>query len=70
MSSKKPPKKKAIIAIYKRLLKQDRVHQFGAAFHRMRELEKLYKQETRWYRDRLNEDDVNTSLDWLKENLN
>jgi len=69
MSNKRPPKKKAIIALYKQLLKQNRVQQFGPAFHRMRELEKLYKQETRWYTYRLKEDD-NTSISWLKENLN
>ena len=69
MTNKKPPKKRAIIAIYKRLLKQDRVQQSGAAFHRMKDLEKLNKQETRWLRDRLNDDD-NSSLAWRKENLN
>tara|TARA_R100001129_G_scaffold185610_2_gene174355 strand:- start:320 stop:532 length:213 start_codon:yes stop_codon:yes gene_type:complete len=41
-------KKKSLIGIYKKLLKQDRVKQRGAAYHRMRQLELKNKQQTRW----------------------
>ena len=49
MSSEyKKLRKRALIGLYKKLLKQDRIQQSGAAYRRMRQLELKYQQQTRW----------------------
>ena len=48
-NSHKLMKRRALIAFYKRLLKRNVVRQNGAAHQRMKELEKTYEQQTRWF---------------------
>ena len=69
MSSDKELKKRAIISLYKSMLKNNTVKQNGSAYKRMRHLERQYIKETRWLRSRL-KDDESVSFSWLKENQN
>tara|TARA_Y100000401_G_scaffold66193_1_gene52845 strand:- start:356 stop:565 length:210 start_codon:yes stop_codon:yes gene_type:complete len=62
-------KKRGIISVYKRMLKENTIKQNGPAYHRMRQLERQHIKETRWLRSRL-EDDESVSFSWLKENQN
>jgi hypothetical protein len=41
-------KRRALIGMYKRLLKQGKIQQSGSAYRRMRQLELKYQQQTRW----------------------
>jgi|TARA_B100001939_G_C16532884_1_gene442821 hypothetical protein len=62
-------KKRGIISVYKRMLKENTIKQNGPAYHRMRQLERQHIKETRWLRSRL-EDDESVSFSWLKEDQN
>ena len=62
-------KKRGIISVYKKMLKENTIKQNGPAYHRMRQLERQHIKETRWLRSRL-EDDESVSFSWLKENQN
>jgi|TARA_R100000700_G_scaffold23370_1_gene30184 hypothetical protein len=41
-------KQRALIGMYKKLLKQGKIQQSGSAYRRMRQLELKYQQQTRW----------------------
>ena len=62
-------KKRGIISVYKKMLKENTIKQNGPAYHRMRQLERQHIKETRWLRSRL-EDDESVSFSWLKEDQN
>jgi len=62
-------KKRGIISVYKRMLKENTIKQNGPAYHRMRQLERQHIKETRWLRSRL-KDDESVSFGWLKEDRN
>jgi hypothetical protein len=62
-------KKRGIISVYKKMLKENTIKQNGPAYHRMRQLERQHIKETRWLRSRL-EDDESISFSWLKEDQN
>ena len=62
-------KKRGIISVYKRMLKENTIKQNGPAYHRMRQLERQHIKETRWLRSGL-EDDESVSFSWLKEDQN
>ena len=62
-------KKRGIISVYKKMLKENTIKQNGPAYHRMRQLERQHIKETRWLRSRL-EDDQSVSFSWLKEDQN
>ena len=62
-------KKRGIISVYKKMLKENTIKQNGPAYHRMRQLERQHIKETRWLRSRL-EDDESVSFGWLKEDRN
>ena len=62
-------KKRGIISVYKKMLKENTIKQNGPAYHRMRKLERQHIKETRWLRSRL-EDDESVSFSWLKEDQN
>jgi|TARA_R100000458_G_scaffold22575_1_gene20236 hypothetical protein len=62
-------KRRGIISVYKRMLKENTIKQNGPAYHRMRQLERQHIKETRWLRSRL-EDDESVSFSWLKEDQN
>ena len=62
-------KKRGIISVYKRMLKENTIKQNGPAYHRMRQLERQHIKETRWLRSRL-EDDESVSFSCLKEDQN
>ena len=62
-------KKRGIISVYKRMLKENTIKQNGPAYHRMRQLERQHIKETRWLRSRL-EDDESVFFSWLKEDQN
>ena len=69
MSDSNELKKRGIISVYKRMLKENTIKQNGPAYHRMRQLERQHIKETRWLRSRL-EDDESVSFSWLKEDQN
>ena len=62
-------KKRGIISVYKKMLKENTIKQNGPAYHRMRQLERQHIKETRWLRSRL-EDDESVSFSWLKADQN
>ena len=62
-------KKRGIISVYKKMLKENTIKQNGPAYHRMRQLERQHIKETRWLRRRLEEDE-SVSFSWLKEDQN
>ena len=62
-------KKRGLISVYKKMLKENTIKQNGPAYHRMRQLERQHIKETRWLRSRL-EDDESVSFSWLKEDQN
>jgi hypothetical protein len=42
-------KRRGLISFYKKLLKENRIKQYGAASKRLRELEERQLQQTRWF---------------------
>jgi len=64
-------KRRGLIAFYKKLLKQNRIKQYGAACQRLRQLEERQLQQTRWfgvrYKSEINE---NNSLGLATKDLN
>ena len=62
-------KKRGIISVYKKMLKENTIKQNAPAYHRMRQLERQHIKETRWLRSRW-KDDESVSFSWLKEDQN
>ena len=70
-NSNKTMKRRALISMYKKLLKSNRIKQFGPAYHRMKELEQKHLQQTRWFGVRYrNEASKSNSLGLATKDLN
>tara|TARA_R110002020_G_scaffold28130_5_gene89910 strand:+ start:1106 stop:1324 length:219 start_codon:yes stop_codon:yes gene_type:complete len=70
-SSSKSIKRKGLIVFYKKLLKENRIKQYGAARQRLKQLEERQLQKTRWFGVRYrSETNDNNSLGLATKDLN